>query len=89
MIGPKRGGSGLGRGKGVRGGAVEGGAGGARWSLGGASGSLMRLMTFSESRMPFTTDMFSFSSDSNDTRRVLLFVPIVRPQVAKVSVIYM
>jgi len=49
VIGPKRGGSGLGRGKGVRGGAVEGGAGGARWSLGGASGSLMRLMTFSES----------------------------------------
>lgn len=49
----------------------------------------MRLMTFSESRMPFTTDILSFSSDSNDTRRVLLFAPIIRPQVANVSVIYM
>lgn len=29
--------------------------------------------------MPFTTVMFSFSSDSKETRRVLLFAPIVTP----------
>lgn len=42
----------------------------------GAEGSLMRLMTFSESLMPFTIVTLSFSSDSNETRRVLLLAPI-------------
>lgn len=77
MIGSKRGGTGRRR-EGTREGAVDGGGVGA-CCCGGSAGSLMRLMTFSESRMPFTTVMFSFSSDSNDTRRVLLLAPIVGP----------
>lgn len=48
VIGSKRGGTGRGRGEGRSIGAMDGGGEGARWSL-GASGSLMRLMTFSES----------------------------------------
>lgn len=48
MIGSKRGGTGRRRGGG-RVGAMEGGGVGAHSGLGGAAGSLMRLMTFSES----------------------------------------
>lgn len=90
VIGSKRGGTGRRRGGGgVSVGAMGGGGEGACWCLGETEGSLMRLMTFSESRMPFTTVIFSFSSASNDTRRVLLFAPIVKPQLVTVSPIYM
>lgn len=60
-----------------RGSTTGGEAGGALvGGRGGPEGSLMRSMTFSESLMPFTIVMFSFSSDSKDTRRVLLLAPI-------------
>lgn len=39
-----------------------------------------RVWNLSLTRMPFTTVIFSFSSDSNDTLRVLLLAPMVTPQ---------
>lgn len=83
VTGSKGGGNGWRRGGGRMGRGTRAGAGGkgggeAAVSFGGVAGSRIRLMTFSESLMPFTTVMFSFSSDSKDTRRVLLFAPIVR-----------
>lgn len=45
-------------------------------------------MWMSLTHTPFTTIIFSCSSDSNDTRWVLLFAPIVRPQLDKMPRFY-